>query len=586
MEWWGYHARQRCAEIEADVISAHKELDAFLDRKATAFYIAILNLVEARYTGDIQKARKDLAETIQRTMILADLNGRKRLLMEFDHAKEMAAKFAEVPHSSPIAPGIVFEEAVEDLFKRDPRLERSSAEISRLYSTQKVFAMARSAEMTVTRRAQDEITKWLGSGSPAQALEKTLEEIGPFSRAYAETVFRTNAATAYSEGRIQQAKDEDVAEVIVGFRYEGVDDAFTRENHRAGFGSIAPTDHPTWKMHKPPQGYNCYAPWTKVSGSFVGGLKTYYSGEIVQIETANGNRLSVTLNHPVFANGGWVPAGKLRKGDYLLSNRSDVKFVNKSNPGVALPLSTWNGVDNQDAPSSIEDVFDALRVKGVSSSWTGLPMLPLDLHGDAALCDGYIDVVTSDWMLPSALDPSRKQGIKDLGLKLSTLSPELASHPSGHFDPYAERFRLASSGNVSRPDLVRSLLSAHPGPLEPLRLGLGAELNVVADEKTRYSSSVDMKFFTKLKEASASKIAPDQITFIRKLDYSGHVYDLQTETGWILSENIVTSNCRCALEYVSVYEAERLGLWKDGKLTPMLASNTVWYPDPGFRVEG
>ena len=239
------------------MISAHKELDAFLDRKATAFYIAILNLIEARYTGDIQKARKDLAETIQRTMILADLNGRKRLLMEFDHAKEMAAKFADVPQSSPIAPGIVFEEAVEDLFKRDPRLERSSAEISRLYSTEKVFAMARSAEMVITKRAQDSMTKWLQSGSPAQALTKTLEEVGPFSRAYADTVFRTNAATAYSEGRIQQAKDEDVAEVIVGFRYEGVDDAFTRENHRAGFGSIAPTDHPTWKMHKPPLGYNC-----------------------------------------------------------------------------------------------------------------------------------------------------------------------------------------------------------------------------------------------------------------------------------------------------------------------------------------
>jgi SPP1 gp7 family putative phage head morphogenesis protein len=240
------------------VITAHKELDAFLDRKATVFHVAVMNLARAKLMGgDLEKARKDLAETIQRTMILADLNGRRRLLAEYDYAKAKAAKFADVPQSSPIAPGITFEEAVEDMFKRDPRLERSSAEISRLYSTQKVFAMARSAEMTITRRAQDEITKWLGSGDPGMALEKTLEEIGPFSRAYAETVFRTNAATAYNEGRIEQSKDEDVAEVIVGFRFEGIDDAFTRDNHRAGFGSIAATDHPTWKMHKPPLGYNC-----------------------------------------------------------------------------------------------------------------------------------------------------------------------------------------------------------------------------------------------------------------------------------------------------------------------------------------
>lgn len=238
------------------MISAHKELDAFLDRKATVFHQAIMNLAFAKATGkDLEAARKDLAETIQRTLILADLKGRERLLMEFDAAKR-GAKFADIPETSPIVPGISFEEAVEDMFKRDPRLERSSAEISRLYSTEKVFAMARSAEMVVTKRAQDEIVKWLGSGDPATAIEKTLTEIGPFSRAYADTVFRTNTATAYNEGRMEQALDPDVSEVIVGFRYDGIDDAFTRENHRAGFGSIAATDSPVWKLRKPPAGFN------------------------------------------------------------------------------------------------------------------------------------------------------------------------------------------------------------------------------------------------------------------------------------------------------------------------------------------
>ena len=240
------------------MISAHKELDAFLDRKATVFHDAVMNLAYAKATGqNLEFARKDLAETIQRTMILADLKGRERLLMEFDAANKGAAKFSDVPTTSPIVPGITFEEAVEDMFKRDPRLARSAAEVSRLYSTQKVFAMARSAEIVVTRRAQEEIVKWLGGGDPAIAITKTLEQIGPFSRAYADTVYRTNVATAYSEGRIQQAEDPDVSEVIVGFRFEGVNDAFTRENHRAGFGSVAATDDPVWKLRKPPLGYNC-----------------------------------------------------------------------------------------------------------------------------------------------------------------------------------------------------------------------------------------------------------------------------------------------------------------------------------------
>ena len=240
------------------MISAHKELDAFLDRKATVFHLALLNVVEANFSGKNKAgAIKDLAETIQRTMILADLKGRERLLMEFDAAEKRGGKFADIPETSPVVPGIIFEEAVEDMLRREPRLARSAAEVSRLYSTEKVFAMARSADLTITRRANEEISKWLAGGTPAQALEKTIQEIGPFSRAYADVVYSTNCCTAYNEGRMQQAQDEDIAEVIVGFIYNGVDDAFTRENHRKGFGTIAPTNHPVWKTRKPPNGYRC-----------------------------------------------------------------------------------------------------------------------------------------------------------------------------------------------------------------------------------------------------------------------------------------------------------------------------------------
>ena len=56
---------------------------------------------------------------------------------------------------------------------------------------------------------------------------------------------------------MEQAEDPDLADIIVGFRYEGINDARTRDNHEAGFGAIAPTDDPLWKRFKPPNGYNC-----------------------------------------------------------------------------------------------------------------------------------------------------------------------------------------------------------------------------------------------------------------------------------------------------------------------------------------
>lgn len=241
------------------MMSAYKELDKFLDRNTAVFTEAMLNLVRAYYGvgQSIPDARRDLAELIRNTMILADLNGRKRLWMEYDHFKSHYAKFGEIPDTTPIAPNLTFDEAVENLITREPRLAKSAAEVSRMYSLDHVFAMARSAEQHITERAQKAIQKFLTDNTPADALSKSIQEIGNFSQAYADTVYRTNVATAYNEGRMEQAADPEMQDVIVGFRYEGINDARTRDNHRIGFGTIAPKDDPLWTKYRPPNGYNC-----------------------------------------------------------------------------------------------------------------------------------------------------------------------------------------------------------------------------------------------------------------------------------------------------------------------------------------
>ena len=241
------------------MMSALKELDQFLDRKATVFSEALINIVRAYYGvgQSIPDARRDLAEAIRNTMILADLNGRKRLWMEYDAVKNHHAKFGDIPDTSPIAPTLTFDEAVEDLLTREPRLAVSAAEVSRMYSLDHVFAMARSAELHITERAQKAIESFLVNNTPADALSKTIQEIGNFSQAYADTVYRTNVATAYNDGRMDQANDPDLDDIIVGFRYEGISDNRTRHNHRIGFGTVAPKDDPLWSKFKPPNGYNC-----------------------------------------------------------------------------------------------------------------------------------------------------------------------------------------------------------------------------------------------------------------------------------------------------------------------------------------
>ena len=63
------------------------------------------------------------------------------------------------------------------------------------------------------------------------------------------------------------------------------------------------------------------------------------------------------------------------------------------------------------------------------------------------------------------------------------------------------------------------------------------------------------------------------------------MYDLQTSTGWILSQGIVTSNCRCAAEFVSVFDLEKRGLIRNGRVMRYLPPGFAQaHPDANFKV--
>ena len=75
------------------------------------------------------------------------------------------------------------------------------------------------------------------------------------SRARLNTIYRTNLQSAYAAGAwegIQQGK-EDAPYLL----YDAVDDNRTRPEHAAIDGALMPVDHPYWRAHAPPNGYNC-----------------------------------------------------------------------------------------------------------------------------------------------------------------------------------------------------------------------------------------------------------------------------------------------------------------------------------------
>lgn len=250
------------------MISAREELDRFLDKRTTLFNDALMKVVEAKFgKGSVVDSVNDLADLIRHTMILSDLHGRKRLLMEFDRAVERqpAGAFGYVPDATPIVPSLPFEEAVEDIVKREPRLAASAEEVARLYSRAKVFALAKAAEGNVddriaayrTQKVKELLTKTVEEGEGVDEFSQAMRELGPWTRAYSDTIYRTNVSNSYTEGRFSQAKTPDIIDATPALEYVGVGDDRTRPNHRAAFGLIAGIDDSVWHVHKPPQGYNC-----------------------------------------------------------------------------------------------------------------------------------------------------------------------------------------------------------------------------------------------------------------------------------------------------------------------------------------
>ena len=293
---------------------------------------------------------------------------------------------------------------------------------------------------------------------------------------------------------------------------------------------------------------NCVLPGTMVSGRITGALKAPYSGKAVEIETRSGYRLSVTVNHPIMTDHGFISADRLNKGDYVVSQREDIDGC-----------SSWRNKDSQQAVSRVEDIFDSLKSKGTSRVHTPCAF---DLDGDGEFINGDINIV----MVPTPLsadsnrfgkvllsdtdEPALPQFIDNSSLMLSghslirpgTLSTGdnctgvCASSPSS---PSSTAHSSDSSGVITQ-----------TFPLQEFRFGLCASLDISRYESPTYSCSGYSKFLRELVFAHPTLIEFDEIVDVHVFDFSGHVYDLQSSVGYFNTNNILSRNCRCTQGYV------------------------------------
>jgi hypothetical protein len=339
-------------------------------------------------------------------------------------------------------------------------------------------------------------------------------------------------------------------------------------------GRVYPRDNAGFPAHN-----SCVAGSTIVDGPSVEvAYRRWYEGEVIILCVAGGKELTITPNHPVLTPRGWVAAGLLSEGDYVIQG------------AVADWAPVLDSPGKHDMPARIEDVWRANLVSGLSYS---APVAAEDFHGDGQPANGDVNVVRADSHLRNAVVAAMPD-LVGYPLLPDSYAPRLASGlPAlGPQPVFFDGVNPSSDGVVGGPGALASLLGGCLGHHDPAGIALAAQLYAGFEEAflddwpgyaealgevefehaglvesydllVRQVSPVGVRLDATLTQPSpenaladashgadllarlAGNIHVERIAELRRVGFAGHVYNLQTAEGWYTASHTITRNCRC-----------------------------------------
>lgn len=324
----------------------------------------------------------------------------------------------------------------------------------------------------------------------------------------------------------------------------------------------------------------CVVAGTRVAGTgLLAGFEREYQGSLVKLTTAGGHELTVTPNHPVLTDRGWVRADALKEGDDLVC-ATGVKGV-----GDGVP-------DDDDVPPRVEDAVVACRLAHATLA-DGMPATAVNVDGSPI--DGEVHVVSPDGFLASGGDPALyEKSVKD-GLALAHGLPSdgrveldgagasgklvLVGLPTtdglvgccdlrgpllwGHLGRTDLPCLGAVAGLDARP--VEPAVHDEPGDAEPVGDGVDALATLVRFhyalghgdalmdgvdaallEQTVEDAGADPEPVASLLGRNAGKVELDKLIALSVIENAScHVYNLHTQDGMYAANGIITHNCDC-----------------------------------------
>lgn len=416
----------------------------------------------------------------------------------------------------------------------------STANLNNFYYTEAIKNFPIEAKRKVRQAVMNNIT----AGKSVSAMTEDLKKAVNFVNYKASLIVQTEGTAAINAGMnavFLQAEDMGMKGQYV---WNAVNDLRTRPDHAEMNGEVKQADgfyngpggerapYPSWIGLSAGQRINCIPEDEVVIADDVEKIyRRWYEGDLVVIEMSNGFKFRVTPNHPILTDKGWITANLIDKGSNIV-NVDFGEVLNQRNLYI------------KNSPPIISKVFNFFRVMSVNQWATGMHN---QFHGDGGNGNVNIEYINSHlWncFKSTFYKPSVQKAFSNtyftkfglaaysmfytifMGMLLST------NCIMGCFSKLLSFFR----GCICHP-------SKHSFRTISSR-------NLISNEEISECNTRDLLLFSQHLFGYSGKIFFNNVIGVSWVPYSGHVYNLQTKSGYYgLYHNngsmSIVHNCRC-----------------------------------------
>lgn len=125
---------------------------------------------------------------------------------------------------------------------------------------------------------------------------------------------------------------------------------------------------------------NCLVPGGSVlCEGLMSASRRHYTGDVILLVTASGNKITVTPNHPILTTKGFVAAGSLKEGDEIVEATDEYRAFLRKAP---------NSID---VPTGIEEIFHS-TIKTSNGTAFSVKGSPVQFHSDG-IANRKVDIV-------------------------------------------------------------------------------------------------------------------------------------------------------------------------------------------------